>query len=817
MTTQLKFETSTASRKNKMPENETVDKSTYDESNITVLQGLEAVRLRPGMYIGGVDSTALHHLVFEIVDNSVDEALAGYCSEIHVIINSDGSLSVEDDGRGIPVGIHEEEGIPAVELILTRLHSGGKFDNSNYKVSGGLNGVGASVVNALSGKMIAEIHREGFLWKQEYQQGITASSLEQIEESKTTGTHITFWPDKTIFDNVDFNFEILAHRLRELAFLNKGILISIRDNRSERFQEFKYEGGIAAFIEHINENKNVLHESPVYFSGKSEDVEIEVAFQYNDSYTERIYSFVNNINTVDGGTHLTGFKGALTRTLNSYISANKITNDLKENLTGEDVREGMAAVISTRVTNPQFESQKKIKLTNVEIKGKVETLVSEYLGAHLEENPAVAKKIVAKAIDAQRARLAAKKAREITRRKNVLEFSTLPGKLADCQESDPALSELFLVEGDSAGGSAKQGRDRKNQAILPLKGKILNVEKARFDKMLSHEEIKAMITAMGTGIGKEEFDLEKIRYHKIIIMTDADVDGLHILTLILTFFYRQMPEIIENGYLYIAQPPLYKAKKGRSSFYAKNENDLTERLVRSSSETLSLTSEKGTTISGEDLFQTALKIRLYRTHYDRLCFNPNLTLLINLLLKHEIEIDLGGAEHILNCIDNLKNSYPDYKLTVDPEKQGSNVLIQVNDTQIELSLNLLENLSAYDYSQLFQEHLNLKTALGENGVVLTEENEGESHSIQTWSQVLEFMVSFGKKGMYIQRYKGLGEMNPEQLWETTLDPTIRTLKKVKVEDIVESDGIFTILMGDHVEPRRNFIVENALRVKNLDV
>ncbi len=817
MTTQLKFETSTASRKNKMPENETVDKSTYDESDITVLQGLEAVRLRPGMYIGGVDSTALHHLVFEIVDNSVDEALAGYCSEIHVIINSDGSLSVEDDGRGIPVGIHEEEGIPAVELILTRLHSGGKFDNSNYKVSGGLNGVGASVVNALSGKMIAEIHREGFLWKQEYQQGITASSLEQIEESKKTGTHITFWPDKTIFDNVDFNFEILAHRLRELAFLNKGILISIRDNRSERFQEFKYEGGIAAFIEHINENKNVLHESPVYFSGKSEDVEIEVAFQYNDSYTERIYSFVNNINTVDGGTHLTGFKGALTRTLNSYISANKITNDLKENLTGEDVREGMAAVISTRVTNPQFESQKKIKLTNVEIKGKVETLVSEYLGAHLEENPAVAKKIVAKAIDAQRARLAAKKAREITRRKNVLEFSTLPGKLADCQESDPALSELFLVEGDSAGGSAKQGRDRKNQAILPLKGKILNVEKARFDKMLSHEEIKAMITAMGTGIGKEEFDLEKIRYHKIIIMTDADVDGLHILTLILTFFYRQMPEIIENGYLYIAQPPLYKAKKGRSSFYAKNENELTERLVRSSSETLSLTSEKGTTISGEDLFQTALKIRLYRTHYGRLCFNPNLTLLINLLLKHEIEIDLAGAEHILNCIDNLKNSYPDYKLTVDPEKQGSNVLIQVNDTQIELSLNLLENLSAYDYSQLFQEHLNLKTELGENGLLLTEENEGESHSIQTWSQVLEFMVSFGKKGMYIQRYKGLGEMNPEQLWETTLDPTIRTLKKVKVEDIVESDGIFTILMGDNVEPRRNFIVENALRVKNLDV
>ena len=800
-----------------MQENQSVEVTDYDESNITVLQGLEAVRLRPGMYIGGVDNTALHHLVFEVVDNSVDEALAGFCTEIHVIINSDGSISVEDNGRGIPVGIHEEEGIPAVELILTRLHAGGKFDNSNYKVSGGLNGVGASVVNALSNRMIAEIHREGFLWKQEYRKGNTASTLQQIEDSRKTGTNITFWPDDTIFDHVEFNYEILAHRLRELAFLNRGIMISIRDNRSERFQEFKYDGGIASFIRHINENKNVLHEDPVYFSGKSEDVEIEVAFQYNDSYTERIYSFVNTINTIDGGTHLTGFKGALTRTLNNYMTSNNIANDSKENFSGEDVREGMAAVISARVTEPQFESQKKIKLTNVEIKGKVETLVSEYLGAYLEENPSVSKKIVAKAIDAQRARLAAKKARELTRRKNVLEFSTLPGKLADCQESDPSLSELFLVEGDSAGGSAKQGRDRKNQAILPLKGKILNVEKARFDKMLTNEEIKTMITAMGTGIGKEEFNLEKIRYHKIIIMTDADVDGSHILTLILTFFYRQMPEIIENGYLYIAQPPLYRAKKGRSSFFVRDENELTERLVRSSSEILILKPENGTAISGEELFQIALQIRLYRTHYDRLCYNPNLTMLINLLLKHQIEIDLGGAEHIINCISGLKNIYHDYKLTVDPEKQGSNVFIEVNGQQIELSLNLLENLSAYDYSQMFEEHLKLKAALGEKGVVLTEEKEGESHFFQSWFEVLDFMINFGKKGMYIQRYKGLGEMNPEQLWETTLNPKVRTLKKVTIEDIVESDGIFTILMGDQVEPRRNFIEENALRVKNLDV
>ena len=800
-----------------MQENQSVEVTDYDESNITVLQGLEAVRLRPGMYIGGVDNTALHHLVFEVVDNSVDEALAGFCTEIHVIINSDGSISVEDNGRGIPVGIHEEEGIPAVELILTRLHAGGKFDNSNYKVSGGLNGVGASVVNALSNRMIAEIHREGFLWKQEYRKGNTASTLQQIEDSRKTGTNITFWPDDTIFDHVEFNYEILAHRLRELAFLNRGIMISIRDNRSERFQEFKYDGGIASFIRHINENKNVLHEDPVYFSGKSEDVEIEVAFQYNDSYTERIYSFVNTINTIDGGTHLTGFKGALTRTLNNYMTSNNIANDSKENFSGEDVREGMAAVISARVTKPQFESQKKIKLTNVEIKGKVETLVSEYLGAYLEENPSVSKKIVAKAIDAQRARLAAKKARELTRRKNVLEFSTLPGKLADCQESDPSLSELFLVEGDSAGGSAKQGRDRKNQAILPLKGKILNVEKARFDKMLTNEEIKTMITAMGTGIGKEEFNLEKIRYHKIIIMTDADVDGSHILTLILTFFYRQMPEIIENGYLYIAQPPLYRAKKGRSSFFVRDENELTERLVRSSSEILILKPENGTAISGEELFQIALQIRLYRTHYDRLCYNPNLTMLINLLLKHQIEIDLGGAEHIINCISGLKNIYHDYKLTVDPEKQGSNVFIEVNGQQIELSLNLLENLSAYDYSQMFEEHLRLKATLGEKGVVLTEEKEGESNFFQSWFEVLDFMINFGKKGMYIQRYKGLGEMNPEQLWETTLNPKVRTLKKVTIEDIVESDGIFTILMGDQVEPRRNFIEENALRVKNLDV
>ena len=787
----------------------------YDESTITVLEGLEAVRLRPGMYIGGVDSAALHHLVFEIVDNSVDEALVGYCNEVRVSIGKDNSITVEDNGRGIPVGTHEDEGVSALELIMTRLHAGGKFDSSNYKVSGGLNGVGASVVNALSSRCIVEVERDGFKWQQNYQEGKPDGDLKQLNPSKNTGTRTIFWADTTIFDEIDFHYEILSQRLRELAFLNHGLKIILHDDRTDKTQEFHYEGGLATFIEHLNQNKTVLHEHPVSFHGESEGIEMEVAFQYNDTYNERIYSFVNNINTAEGGSHLTGFKGALTRTLNNYMVTNKISNDNDENLTGEDVREGMAAVISVRVIDPQFESQKKIKLTNVEVKGKVESLVNEHLNNFLEENPAVAKKIVAKSLDAQRARIAARKARELTRRKNVLEISSLPGKLADCQESDPALSEIFLVEGDSAGGSAKQGRDRKNQAILPLKGKILNVEKARFDKMLSNDEIRTLITALGTGIGREDFDITKTRYHKIIVMTDADVDGSHILTLILTFFYRQMPEIIENGYLYIAQPPLYKIKKGREEHYLRDDKEMSETLIRMGSKKLKLNGTIRELVEDE-LFGTVMDIKKYRDLFDRMSSNLQLYRLIQLMVQHEVELEHAGAEHILEKLQPLVQQIPEFFIERDSETGKIKILLK--DEELEFSWNQLENLSLNDYVMLLQVHRNLIQILGDQGSWHLEEPDKDiSHTCKSWYEVQEYVTNYGKNGIYLQRYKGLGEMNPDQLWETTLDPETRTLKQVTIEDLVESDGMFTVLMGDHVEPRRNFIEENALRVKNLDI
>ncbi|MGK5090482.1 DNA topoisomerase (ATP-hydrolyzing) subunit B [Deltaproteobacteria bacterium TL4] len=793
------------------------DNNVYDESKITVLKGLDAVRLRPGMYIGGVDTAALHHLVFEIVDNSVDEALVGYCDEINVIIHHDGSVSVKDNGRGIPVGIHEGEGISAVELIMTKLHAGGKFDGSNYKVSGGLNGVGASVVNALSSKLVVEIEREGYLWRQEFSKGVKTTELQRLEASEKTGTKTTFWPDATIFDNTDFSFETLSQRLRELAFLNRGILITIRDDQGGKEHIFKYDGGIAQFIEHLNENKTVLHPAPIYISGTyDEGLDVEVSFQYNDTYNDNIFSFVNNINTVEGGTHLSGFKSALTRTINNYVVANNRANDLKENLTGDDVREGIAAVVSVRVVNPQFESQKKIKLTNVEVKGKVDSLVSEHLTNFFEENPAIAKKVVDKSVEAQRARIAAKTARDLTRRKNVLEVSALPGKLADCQEKDPALSELFLVEGDSAGGSAKQGRDRKNQAILPLKGKILNVEKARFDKMLGSDEIRILITALGTGIGKDDFNIEKLRYHKVIIMTDADVDGSHILTLVLTFFYRQMPAIIENGYLYVAQPPLYKVKRGREEYYVRDEKEMSRKLIELASSKLKISLRSGEEIVAQDLLEFVNEIHQYCDHYSKFSYNPSVMELVDIMLKNFVTLTQEGASYILKDLDALKQKFDDYASKVETTEQGDFVTINVDEKQFVYSHNVLENLDIYDYNHLLRKYTALVAKIGDQEIEL-EENNLQKHVFKSWFELRSFILDYGKKGIYVQRYKGLGEMNPEQLWETTLDPNARTLKRVQIEDAVNSDAMFTILMGDHVEPRRRFIEENALRVKNLDI
>ena len=796
---------------------EEVSATNYNESNITVLKGLEGVRLRPGMYIGGKDAAALHHLVFEIVDNSVDEALVGYCTEISVDLNHDNSVTVHDNGRGIPVGLHEDEGVSALEVIMTRLHAGGKFDNSNYKISGGLNGVGASVVNALSNHMVVEVEREGFLWRQEYRKGKTATPINQIRSSQGTGTRTRFWPDDTIFDEVEFTFELLAQRLRELAFLNRGIRISIHDHRTDRRQEFHYEGGIVSFVEHLGQNKTVLHEPPVSIAGETEGLEVEVAFQYNDSYSDQIFAFVNNINTIEGGTHLTGFRTALTRTLNNYMVTNGSANDLKENLSGEDVREGLIAVISVRVINPQFESQKKIKLTNTEVRGKMESMVSDRLSAFLEENPAVAKRIVAKAVEAQHARLAARKARDLTRRKNALEISALPGKLADCQESDPALSELFLVEGDSAGGSAKQGRERRNQAILPLRGKILNVEKARKDKMLSNNEITTIITALGSGFD-ESFDIEKLRYHKIIVMADADVDGSHILTLILTFFYRQMPSIIEHGHLYIAQPPLYKAKRGKEEFYVRDEHSLNERLLGLAQTKVQLITADGQVYSGIELQELSDILRQYTELRNRVGLNPELDQFLGMMLGSGIELEeTDGVEGILRKLEGLRAQHPELLIEVDAERSGGLLRVVSGELVLELSLSLLRNLHVSDYERLRELYRFLDERLGQAPVQVEELQTGERTEFQEWRQIKGFLLEFGKKGIYIQRYKGLGEMNPDQLWETTLDPEHRTLKQVRIEDLVETDGMFTVLMGDHVEPRRRFIEENALRVKNLDV
>ena len=800
-------------------------KTEYGADSITVLEGRDAVRKRPAMYIGSTSDIGLHHLVYEVVDNSVDEALAGYCDTIEVAIHIDNSITVVDNGRGIPTDIHKQEGRSAAEVVMTVLHAGGKFDSNSYKVSGGLHGVGVSCVNFLSEYLRLEIWRDGKTHEMEFEAGIPVAALKQTGTTTKRGTKITFRPDSSIFETTVYSFDKLSERLREKAFLNKGIRIFIKDEREEeeKSHEFYYKGGIAEFVKHLNKNKSALHDEPLYFEQIDDDLSIEVSMQYNDSYDEKIFSFANNINTVDGGTHLSGFRGAITRTINNYAESSGMVKNAKVALTGDDVREGLVAVISVKIPQPQFEGQTKGKL-NSPVKGPVESFLNEKLGEFFEQNPNVAKKIVGKAVDAARARDAARKAREIVR-KSALGTSTLPGKLADCQEKDPALSEIYIVEGDSAGGSAKQGRDRKNQAVLPLKGKILNVEKARFDKMLGHGEIKALITALGTGIGKEDFDVSKLRYHKICLMTDADVDGSHIRTLLLTFFYRQMPELLENGYVYIAQPPLYKVKRGKKEEYIKDERGMFRYLMRMATNEVQITSGDRI-IEGRELTKALEQTTEFQTYSARLARRVgNDTFLVGLLLdafagragilsKSSMKLrKVFGEEELMAQIEGkLADAGYNTELTSDEEHGLWEVDISYpNGFQLKIDWNLASYVE-------FQKAVELKKALESDfpGPFVLGEN-GTSQSISTREELLEKVMGMAKKDLTIQRYKGLGEMNPEQLWETTMDPEKRTMLQVRIEDAIETDGIFTVLMGDSVEPRRKFIEDNALDVKNLDV
>lgn len=800
-------------------------KTEYGAESIQVLEGRDAVRKRPAMYIGSTGDLGLHHLVYEVVDNSVDEALAGYCDTIDVTIHMDNSVTVIDNGRGIPTDIHKQEGRSAAEVVMTVLHAGGKFDSNSYKVSGGLHGVGVSCVNFLSEWLKLEIWRDGKTNEMEFQVGIPVAPLLETGTTSKRGTKITFKPDGDIFESTIYSFDRLSERLREKAFLNKGIRISIRDEREqpEKSHEFYYKGGIAEFVKHLNKNKSPLHDEPLYFELIGDDLSIEVSMQYNDSYDEKIFTFANNINTVDGGTHLSGFRGAITRTINAYAESSGMVKNAKVALTGDDVREGLVAVVSVKIPQPQFEGQTKGKL-NSPVKGPVESFLNEKLGEFFEQNPNVAKKIVGKAVDAARARDAARKAREIVR-KSAMAGSGLPGKLADCQEKDPALSEIYIVEGDSAGGSAKQGRDRKNQAVLPLKGKILNVEKARFDKMLGHGEIKALITALGAGIGKDDFDVSKLRYHKICLMTDADVDGSHIRTLLLTFFYRQMPELVEGGYIYIAQPPLYKVKRGKKEEYIKDEKSMLRYLMRMGTNDVQITTN-GRSIEGRELAKTLEQTIEYKKYFGRFVRRlGNDEKLLNTLLrafagrdgvlaKHGVKIKKVFAQQDLMAEVEGYLSEAGFQTELIPDVEHS--LFEIEITYPNGSKTVFDwNMASYVE---FQKAAELMKSLDADfpGPFVIGEN-GTSETIAERTELLEKVTSLAKKDLSIQRYKGLGEMNPEQLWETTMDPAKRTLLQVRVEDMVETDAIFTVLMGDQVEPRRKFIEDNALDVKNLDV
>jgi DNA gyrase subunit B len=841
----------------------------YGADKIKVLEGLEAVRKRPAMYIGSTGAPGLHHLVYEVVDNSIDEALAGYCDQVNVTLHIDNSVTVVDNGRGIPVDRHAS-GKSAAEVVLTVLHAGGKFDNDSYKVSGGLHGVGVSVVNALSESLDLEIWRNGQVYTQSYERGHPADELQVTGTTKKRGTKVTFKPDAQIFETTEFSFDTLAQRLRELAFLNGGILITIDDERDGKNHKFQYEGGINSFVQYLNQSKAAVNDKPIYMHGEKDGIDVEIALQWNDGYTETVYSFANNINTHEGGTHLSGFRAALTRTINYYVGRNNLAKDLKDaNIGGDDIREGLTAVVSVKIPRPQFEGQTKTKLGNTEVKGIVEAVVNDKLGAYLEENPGVARRVIAKAVDAARAREAARKARDLVRRKGALDNSSLPGKLADCQERDPALSELYIVEGESAGGSAKQGRDRRFQAILPIKGKILNVERARFDKMLSSDEIKTMIAALGCGIGQEDFDISKLRYHRVIIMTDADVDGSHIRTLLLTFFYRQMRPLVDAGYIYIAQPPLFRAKRGRSETFIRDERALQAWLIKRAVESRVVVLPDGTEISGEELERRVEKLDAFLKFLQIVERRGPSRDVVLTMLDHDVRdktffADTARVERLAAALTAGARTAT---VQADEEHQSSAIVLEDRSGGYPRHHRLDQDfITTAEFRTLAASYQDVRGIRGPMIVRTTSPGEPEEQPdagtaaanetaiggapldaatklaaepkpldasaaaktspktardaevrVDSLDELVDFFTAAGKKGVAINRYKGLGEMNPDTLWATTMNPETRTLAQVRAEDHMDADLMFTTLMGDQVEPRRKFIEENALDVKNLDI